>query len=173
MNHKIDIPDLHPETWSQEFISAAAALNRVLNEQGPEATFLPENAHLIRAVVKHSPPELHDASQEYLRRLNYFVASTAMKLIAAEQGLEVLKQPEHAALVLKMVRNAPPAIAAEFDALLLPPVTHVDAQGQPVFSLDQIANHLSVSTAELEVLLPRMPDQARLLLHTGPVFPLQ
>lgn len=177
MNDKNNTTDLRPETWSQEFIAAAAALDRVINEQGPEAVLLPENSHLIRAVAKHSPPELHDESHEWLRQLNYFEASTAMKRIAAEQGPDALARPEHTNLLFKMMLNAPPALMdafeADADAMgLLPPTTHVDANGQPVYSLEQIADQLGTTAQELEELLPRMPDEEG-LLHTGPVFPLQ
>ncbi|WP_284337662.1 hypothetical protein [Comamonas sp. NoAH] len=176
MSHKNSTPDLHPETWSHEFIAAAAALNRLINEQGPEAPFLPENAHLIRAAAKYSPPELQGDVQEWLRQLNFHEASTAMKRIAAEHGEEELAKPEYSDLLFKMMMNAPSKLRDAFEEEakamnLLPPTTYVDANGQPVYSLEQISLQLGVSVQELKEQLQSMPD-AHELLYTGPVSPL-
>ena len=110
-------------------------------------------------------------AQEAERHKNYTEASYLMKFIATQQGADVLAQPEHIALVMKMVLNAPPVMAAEFDAILLPPVTHVNAQGQPVFSLEQIASQLGATVQELEEYLEGNPELQN-LLHSGPAFPL-
>lgn len=110
-------------------------------------------------------------AQEAERHKNYTEASYLMKFIAATRGKDVLALPEHTALVLKMVLNAPPAMAAEFDDILLPPVTHVDAQGQPVFGLEQVAKHLGTTVQELEEHLQEHPE-LREHLHSGPAFPL-
>lgn len=110
-------------------------------------------------------------AQEAERHKNYTEASYLMKFIAAQHGKDAVAQPEHTALVLKMVLNAPPAMAAEFDAILLPPVTHVDAQGQPVFSLEQIANQLGITVQELEEHMEERPE-LKDMLQSGPAYPL-
>ncbi|PIG09473.1 hypothetical protein [Comamonas sp. 26] len=115
-------------------------------------------------------------AQEAERHKNYTEASYLMKFIAAQQGKEVLALPEHTTLWDKMVLNAPPelieAFAQEAQAMgLMPPVTHVDAQGQPVFSLEQIANQLGTTVQELE---EHMEERSELkgMLQSGPAYPL-
>lgn len=167
--------------WSKEFCDAATALQNVIDLQGDAAPFLPENAHLIREMVKYAPPELQGYAQDLLRQLNFCEASREMHRIADERGQEALGLPEHAQLVRKMTLNAPPilmdAFAAEARAMgLVPPTTHVDANGQPVYSLEQIANQLGATTQEMEEYLAEYlkehPEQED-LMQPGPVFPLQ
>lgn len=55
---------------------------------------------------------------------------------------------------------------------LLPPTRHADANGQPVYSLKQIANQLGVFVQELEALHFCFHHEAG-LVHAGPVFPMQ
>ena len=109
--------------------------------------------------------------QEAERHKNYTEASYLMRFITATQGKDVLALPEHTALILKMVLNAPPAMAAEFDAILLPPVTHVNAEGQPVFSLEQVATQLGTTVQELEEYLEERPE-LKDVVQSGPTFPL-
>ena len=128
----------------------------------------------LQSITTLAPAErdaLISQAQEAERHKNYTEASYLMEFIAATQGEDVLALPEHTALVLKMVRNAPPAMAAEFDAILLPQVTHVDAQGKPVFGLEQIAKHLGTTVHKLEQHLQERPNMQD-LLHSGPTFPL-
>ena len=177
MSHKYNTTDLHPENWNQEFSTALFALRDFINREGDEALFAPGNAPMIRTLAKYSPPELLNDTKELLRQLNYFEASTAMKRIAAEHGEEALADPENADLLIKMMLNAPPelmeAMEEEAKAMdLLPPTTHVDVNGQPVYSQEQIAKQLGVSVQELEEPLSRMRDQGG-AAHTGPVFPVQ
>lgn len=115
-------------------------------------------------------------AQEAERHKKYTEASYLMKFIAAQRGKEVLALPEHAALWDKMVLNAPPelieAFAQEAQAIgLIPQATHVNAQGQPVFSLEQIAKQLGTTVRELEEQLQERPE-LREHLHSGPAFPL-
>ncbi|MDH1475802.1 hypothetical protein N5F13_14935 [Comamonas thiooxydans] len=135
---------------------------------------LEECVERLQSITTLAPAErdaLISQAQEAERHKNYTEASYLMEFIAATQGKDVLALPEHTALVLKMVRNAPPAMAAEFDAILLPPVTHVDAQGKPVFSLEQVAKQLGTTVQELEEQLQERPE-LREHLHSGPAFPL-
>lgn len=128
----------------------------------------------LKSITTLDPAEryaLISQAQEAERNKNYSEASYLMKFIAATQGKNVLAQPEHTALVLKMVLNAPPDMAIEFDAILLPPVTHVNAEGQPAFNLQQVANKLGSTVQELE---ERLEERLELngLLQSGPAFPL-
>ena len=247
MNNKNTTTELNPENWHTGYIHTVAALHRIIEAQGEQAAFLPENAYLVRELAYYCPPhlerqtfdillELHltegkstdevaeeidrilafrqgtngsaaamleahgmddwltleecverlqsisglpaaeletliSQAQQAERHKSYTEASYLMKFIAATQGKEVLALPEHTALILKMVLNAPPAMAVEFDAILLPPVTHVNAQGQPVFSLEQIAKQLGTTVQELEEHLEGRPE-FKGMLQSGPAFPL-
>lgn len=130
-----------------------------------------ERLHSITTLAPAERDALISQAQEAERHKNYTEASYLMKFIAAQHGKDSVAQPEHTALVLKMVLNAPPAMAAEFDAILLPPVTHVDAQGQPVFSLEQLANQLGITVQELEEHLESRPE-LKDRLQSGPAYPL-
>ncbi len=252
MNNKNTTTELNPENWPTGYIHAGAALHRIIEEQGEQAAFLPENAYLVREVAYYCPTHIEYLSFEMLRHLhlaegksldevaeeidriltfrrgtfgqvpvtleahglddwltleecveclqsitslshaerdalisqaqeaerhkNYTEASYLMKFIAAQQGKEMLALPEYTALWDKMVLNAPPelieAFAQEAQAMgLMPPVTHVDAQGQPVFSLEQIAKQLGTTVQELEEHLEGRPE-FKGMLQSGQAFPL-
>lgn len=167
---------LNAKNWSKEFCDAAAALQNVIDLQGDAAPFLPENAHLIREMAKHAPPELQGYAQDLLRQLNFCEASREMRRIADVHGQEALRLPEYSSLTQKMMLNAPPDLMAIFEQTanemgLMPKTTHVDEQGQPVYSLEQVSLQLGVPVAELEEQLQSMPD-TKGLVYTGPVSPL-
>ena len=74
--------------------------------------------------------------------------------IRRAEGEEALHLPEHAGLFVRMMRVAPPRYRREANAIademgLIPKVMHVGDEGEPVFSLDQLADHLDVPVDEL------------------------
>lgn len=141
---------------------------------------LEECVERLQSITSLAPAE-RDAlicqAQEAERHKNYTESSYLMKFIVAQQGKDALALPEHTALLDKLVLNAPPelidAIGHDADAMgLLPPTTHVEANGQPVYSLEQMAEHLGTTVQEIEETLQERPElQGK--LKSGPVFPLQ
>lgn len=100
---------------------------------------------------------------------------------------ELLKQlnsldedaPEHAALFMEAMRCAPKQYmdaAMQVTEEFLPQATHVDEQGQPVYSVQEIAQHFGKTEEEVQDDMQRLIEDGRLgaaCLHDGPVFPLQ
>ena len=100
---------------------------------------------------------------------------------------ELLKQlnsldedaPEHAALFMEAMRCAPKQYkdaAMQVTEEFLPQATHVDEQGQPVYSVQEIAQHFGKTEEEVQDDMQRLIDDGHMdagSLHTGPVYPLQ
>ena len=100
---------------------------------------------------------------------------------------ELLKQlnsldedaPEHTELFMQAMRCAPKQYmdaAAEIAADFMPQATHVNEQGQPMYSVEQIAQHFGKPVEQVQEDVQRLIDDGHMdasSLHTGPVFPLQ
>lgn len=107
----------------------------------------------------------------------FIEAGQKLRHIRETEGHDVVSKPEHAQLVRQMMQFAPEhfrqemaAIAKEMD--LMPEHTHVGADGQAVFSSQQIADKHGVSVEEVERFIAEAGIQ-RGDLYNGPVFPLQ
>lgn len=118
-------------------------------------------------------------AQDYIERRDYpefFAAMAEMNRIHAEEGKGGAATPEHAALFLKMMRNAPPRYWGEAEAVLsdaLPTATHVDDQGQPVYSVQQIADKLGTTTEKIEAHIQDMKNTGLMDdYHSGSVYPI-
>ena len=104
-------------------------------------------------------------------------AGQELKRIAEKEGKDAIHKPEHAHLYAKMMRFAPKDLREEMEAKayelgLIPKATHVGEDGQPLYSVEQLANANGVSLAEMEQFIADAdidPND----LHSGPVFPLQ
>lgn len=75
------------------------------------------------------------------------------------------------------MRCAPPRHWGEAETILrdsLPTATHVDEDGQPVYSTHQIARRFGVSTKKVKADIQRLQDKGLLdgPLHNGPVHPV-
>ena len=108
----------------------------------------------------------------------FFALLGDMGRIRAEQGEEALHEPEHADLFIKLMRSAPPSYWEVAEAILsdaLPTATHVDENGQPVYSAQQIAEKFGASTKKVEADIQRLQEKGLLdgLLYSGPVHPVQ
>lgn len=110
----------------------------------------------------------------------FLAAGSELARIREEQGEEAVHLPENAHLLAAMHTHAPPelksAMADKARAMgLLPGVTHVDASGRPVYSLEQVAATLGVTVEEIEKLTVEHADELEALggVYTGPVHPLQ
>lgn len=96
-----------------------------------------------------------------------------------DKGEAAASDPACNDLFLELYRTAPPMFRAGADAILsdaLPKATHVNEAGEPVFSVQEIAEHFDMDPEQVA------QDVARLLgdglldgdgLHAGDVFPLQ
>ena len=103
------------------------------------------------------------------------------------QFFELLKQlnslgedaPEHTELFMQAMRCAPKQYmdaAMQVTEEFLPQATHVNEQGQPVYSVQEIAQHFGKTEEEVQDDMQRLIEDGRLgaaCLHDGPVFPLQ
>ena len=72
----------------------------------------------------------------------------------------------------KQYMDAAMQAAEEF----LPQATHVNEQGQPMYSVEQIAQHFGKTVEQVQNDVQRLIDDGHMdasSLHTGPVFPLQ
>lgn len=112
----------------------------------------------------------------------FWAAGHAIKRLLAERGEgdEAIHTPEYSHLFAELHRYAPPALKKTMDAKaremgLIPNTTHVDENGRPVYSLQQIADTLGTSVEELEKLSAEHTDELQAMggFHTGPVHPLQ
>lgn len=110
-------------------------------------------------------------AQSYIERLDYpdfFAALADMERIHAEKGEAAAESPEHLELFIKMMRAAPPRHRSEAEAILsdmLPAATHVDDHGQPVYSIQQVANKLGIAKEEVEANIQQLADRG---LINGP-----
>ena len=80
----------------------------------------------------------------------------------------------HVDLIVELTGNAPPRYRAEAGAILkpaLPKPTHVDQDGRPVFSFEQIAEKIGVAVEEVEALAGQHINPAA--LYRGEVHPIR
>lgn len=110
----------------------------------------------------------------------FLAAGLELKRIREELGEEAAHLPENAHLHAALHTYAPPelkaAMADKARAMgLLPGVTHVDASGRPVYSLEQVAATLGTTVEEIEKLTIEHADELEALggVYNGPVHPLQ
>ena len=111
----------------------------------------------------HTERRQHARFFELLKQLNSMDADT----------------PEHTELFMQAMRCAPKQYmdaAAEIAADFMPQATHVNEQGQPVYSVQEIAQHFGKTEEEVQDDMQRLIEDGRLgaaCLHDGPVYPLQ
>lgn len=114
-------------------------------------------------------------SNEYHPR--FVEAAKELKRIAETHGEAAMYAREHAHLFRQMVEYAPPELqdimtAKAKEMGLIPPTEHVDAQGNPVYSVEQIAAHFGLPVDEVQRDLEAFaPDGA--CFYAGPVHRVQ
>ena len=87
--------------------------------------------------------------------------------------------PEHTELFMQAMRCAPKQYmdaAMQATEEFLPQATHVNEQGQPMYSVEQIAQHFGKPVEQVQDDVQRLIDDGHMdasSLHTGPVYPLQ
>lgn len=131
----------------------------------PDAVF---QAALIDAGVFEAPEPLHP---------KFLEAGEALERIAEEEGRDAVNKVEHAHWFMQMVQYAPPSLRRDMNDKaqelgLMPKPTHVDANGSPVFTLEQAAAHHGLTHEEVLAMLPAMEGEGD-LLYRGPTYALQ
>lgn len=145
-----------PSTWPPQFIEAATEAHYLTEAHGEAALCTPEHMHLLETMEAHAPtPKLKAIASDLLRTSRYAQASREMERIAAEHGREALCEPEHAHLLAQLMLNAPREFldtlsekAREMD--LLPTASHVDEDGNPVYTSLEIAEKFGLSVEQVE-----------------------
>nr|WP_279087935.1 hypothetical protein [Comamonas thiooxydans] len=107
----------------------------------------------------------------------FWEAGHALSEIRKREGNAAIHKPEHAHLYAQMHKFAPESFKKEMTAMaeemgLMPKATHVGADGQAIYTSQQIADKHGVSVEEVERFIAQAdigPDD----LYSGPVFPLQ
>jgi hypothetical protein len=103
-------------------------------------------------------------------------AGEALSRIRLREGEAGRRSPERSALIVQLWAHAPEwfveEMAREAQSMgLLPKTTHVDADGNAVFSMEQLAEVHGVPLDELRQLAHDRLDPGA--LYRGPVYPLQ
>lgn len=91
-----------------------------------------------------------------------------------EGGDEGMRETERVKLIDTMLRSAPPRYAAAAEEVIepfLPKATHVTDAGEPVYSLEQVAEKLGRPVEEVHSFIDEHVDPGR--LYRGPVHRLQ
>lgn len=107
----------------------------------------------------------------------FIEAGQKLRHIRETEGNEAIHKPEHAALYRQFMKYAPEEFQREMAAMakqmgLMPEPTHVGANGQAVFTSQQIADKHGVSVEEVERFIAQSGIEDG-DLYDGPVFPLQ
>lgn len=116
--------------------------------------------------------------QQYVQERRDYLRFYEVLDILKSKGEDVASDPACNDLFLEMYNTAPPRFKAEADAILSdcrPQATHVDENGRPVYSLEQVAEVFELTPGEMVQEIERL-HTAGLMdknnLHTGPVYPL-
>lgn len=155
---------------------------QVMSEAKGEESATAPNHPLVTA-TKHPSQHEPETNPRLLRPgpdgidPRFWEAGHELQRIAQEEGEDALHKPQHAHLYAKMLRYAPKDLREAMEAKaselgLMPKATHVGEDGQPVFSVEQLAKTHGVSVEEVgEFIAQADIDPGD--LYRGPVFPLQ
>lgn len=158
-----------PSNWPPQFIEAAAQAHHLVQTHGNAVLHEPEHMHLLETLEAYAPtPVLKSDAAQILRASRFAQASREIERIAAEHGKDAACGPEYAHLFVEAMRNAPDELAdyalqtaKEMD--LLPAASHVDDDGNPVYSIQEVAEKLGIPAEQVE------RDIQALGLKTAPV----
>lgn len=183
-----------PEQLNPEYRALLAEMMTVLREQGEAAienechtfkfarmlTLAPESYYtLLEESKPGAAKEWRAWAANQIERHDYAEFFALLKRVGdirRAEGDEALDGPEHAGLFVRLMRTAPPRYRAEADALveqsgLVPPATHVNEDGEPVFSVQQIAEKLGVAVEEVDAFVGQHINPEA--LYRGEVHPIQ
>lgn len=142
-----------------------------------------ESALPLVTAMKHPGKHEPETNPRFLRPgpdgidPRFWEAGRALNEIRKREGNAAIHKPEHAHLYAQMHKFAPESFKKEMAAMakemdLMPKATHVGADGQVVYTSQQIADKHGVSVEEVERFIAQAdidPDD----LYSGPVFPIQ
>ena len=150
----------------------------------PEGQHPPEVLNELADALQAAPESYrqHPGMDEWIRWAQNHTErrqhARFFELLKQLDGVD-LDAPEHTELFMEAMRCAPKQYmdaAMEVVGEFLPQATHVNEQGQPMFSVEQIAQHFGKSVEQVQEDVQRLIDDGHMdarSLHTGPVFPLQ
>lgn len=156
---KDNVPDALSNELADAVMTAPPEHLHAFDQASPAA----EVQELVRWAQSYNERRQHARFFELLKQLNSMDADT----------------PEHTELFMQAMRCAPERYmdaAMQVTEELLPQATHVDEQGQRVYSVEQIAQHFGQSVEQVQDDVQRLIDDGHIAassLHTGPVYPLQ
>lgn len=106
----------------------------------------------------------------------FLAAGHALELVREQHGDEAIHRREYADLFMELMRYAPlelrQSMRAKMQELgLMPEITHVGDNGQPIFSAEQIAETHGVPVEEVERFVAEHVDPAE--LYTGQTHRVQ
>lgn len=153
------------------FLGAIAWMEHLVKAEGDEALRTPENAIKLARTMLIAP----DSYYEKLENLaggsaaqwrnwaldqverhdhpQFFAVMREIDEAIALYGRDVVRSaPEHRELFARAFKTAPPRYRAEAEKILapcIPKATHVNDDGEPVYSLEQLASHLNVPVDEV------------------------
>lgn len=164
--------------WPEHINSAPVALKNAL----ADAITSTPPAVLAQFDADHTEAEitaLLEWAIDYTERRDYPRFFELLEKLRAIGEQEAVNNPEHSLLFVELHRSAPPRYRQEADAILadaLPPTTHVNDEGQAVFSIEQMAQHFDKTPEEVAADVDRLIADGLIdpaTLHTGPTHPLQ
>ena len=156
---KDNVPDALSNELADAVMTAPPEHLHAFDQASPAA----EVQELVRWAQSYTERRQHARFFELLKQLNSLDEDA----------------PEHTELFMEAMRCAPKQFmdaAAEIAADFMPQATHVNEQGQPVYSVQEIAQHFGKTEEEVQDDMQRLIEDGRLgaaCLHDGPVFPLQ
>lgn len=156
---KDSVPDALSNELADAVMTAPPEHLHAFDQASPAA----EVQELVRWAQSYTERRQHARFFELLKQLNSMDADT----------------PEHTELFMQAMRCAPEQYmdaAMQAAEEFLPQATHVNEQGQPMYSVEQIAQHFGKTVEQVQNDVQRLIDDGHIAassLHTGPVFPLQ
>lgn len=187
--------EAHPRDVNPLYRTILRDLMRVADEQGDAALYQEPHATAYARMLLMAPKYFCDLLDErmpgqrevllswatdHVERHDYpefFQLLEQIGDISRENDEGVICSPEHAGLFVRMMQVAPARFRAAADAiaeetgLMIPKPTHVNDDGQPIFSLTQIASHLGADRDEVHAFVVAHLD-ANAACHGG-VHPIQ
>lgn len=154
-----NVPDALSDELADAVMTAPPEHLRAFDQASPAA----EVQELVRWAQSYNERRQHARFFELLKQLKGMDAGT----------------PEFTELFKQAMRCAPQRYtdaALEVTDESLPQATHVDEQGQPVYSVEQIAQHFDKPVEQVHEDVQRLIDDGHIAassLHTGPVYRLQ
>jgi hypothetical protein len=184
----------NPEHVHPLYRALVAELNTLVQAHGEAVLNEPTNSLKFAHMLDYAPEsyfsalemqtpgaakEFREWATDHIERHDYaefFDLLNQVGDIRRADGRDALHTPKHAGLFVRLMQMAPPRYRAVVDEIaeesgLVPKPTHVNADGEPVFDLQQLADHLGTPVEDLR----DFADQhiAADAMYRGIVYPIQ